>query len=192
MTEGKKEGISIHYEGTELKEGYKRRRRTLIEKGDAEEGTTPSVPGRTWYLPHFAVTQPSKLERLMRYSTLQQLMRCRQQHLAATADVEGTCFRIGSKHMSLYSGGARRRRRRRLPTASRLKGLANKKVLPTSIMPQRRGGYVETAYAPRGREVIRFVISSKLALIIVRRIRFNHARACSLTEYLLELCLYYL
>lgn len=44
----------------DLKTKYEERIQNLFTSGYAEEATTPPVPGKTWYLPHFAVVNPAK------------------------------------------------------------------------------------------------------------------------------------
>ena len=44
----------------DLKKKYEERMQTLFTLGYAEEATTPTVPNKTWYLPHFAVINPAK------------------------------------------------------------------------------------------------------------------------------------
>lgn len=100
-----------------LKEQYHKQMAHLLESGYAEEATEPPQPGRTWYLPHFAVINPSKpkprivLDAAARThgiclndclltgpDLLQSLpgvlMRFRQREIAVTADIQEMFLRI--------------------------------------------------------------------------------------------------
>lgn len=44
----------------ELKQEYQKQIQNLLDNGYAEEAPLEPTPGRTWYLPHFAVTHPTK------------------------------------------------------------------------------------------------------------------------------------
>ncbi|KAL0810721.1 hypothetical protein ABMA28_010045 [Loxostege sticticalis] len=101
-----------------LKTSYEAQIENLIKKGYAEKAEEPPTPGKTWYLPHFAVLHPNKpgkvrvvLDAAFRFGNtslndnllsgpdlLQSLqgvlMRFRQHEIAVAADIEEMFLRI--------------------------------------------------------------------------------------------------